>query len=354
MRYRFFLPITILTLLLTSFIAHSSGVAAINSHVQLYRVHHRLFPVTITDDLGTKTTIPREPKRLVSLDPRDTETLFALGLENRIVADGGSLVEGAHCCKTTFQYPQQWPSPWGRDYPSKAKLLPHVEGGYDIAHPFDLEFIIKEKPDLIFTLNSLSQLGIYQKMRRLGLKVIVLDPHNFKGIEHDITLVGRATGAVKQAAVVLKHIKRRFSRVEEHLRTITARPLVYYEIDDSTGTPYTACKGSFIDQLISLAKARNVAHNVQPCPTSNPYPQISTEALIARNPQVILLGDANYGVTPDQVKARPGWNVISAVQNNKIYPIDDDIVSRAGPREIIGLETLAKLLHPEAFTSQPH
>src|ERR1019366_8183242 len=103
-------------------------------------------------------------------------------------------------------------------------------------------------------------------------------------------------------------------------------PRVFYEIDDSSGSPYTACAGSFIDQMLSLAKASNVAHNVEPCPKIDPYPQMSTEAMIKSNPQDILLGDSNYGVTATQVKARNGWNLIDAVKHNRIYAFDDDLV----------------------------
>jgi len=68
-----------------------------------------------------------------------------------------------------------------------------------------------------------------------------------------------------------------------------------------------------------------------------------------QNPQVILLGDAAYGVTIESVKARPGWEALDAVQNNRVYAFNDDLGSRPGPRLVDGLEELAKLLHPELF-----
>ncbi len=308
-----------------------------------------LFPVTIRDDTGYKTTIPRKPKRIISLDPRDTETLFALDLEKRVVADGGKEVEFAACCKKRFRYPAQWPSPWGRNYPMKAPRLPHIEGGYDAAHPFDIELVEKKRPNLVVSLNS-DQQGI-DKMRQVGLKVVVLDPHTFAQIEHDIKLIGRITGNIGEARTVLRNIAGRYHRLLKQLSGIHRRPRVFYEIDDSSGTPYTACAGSFIDQMLTQDKAVNVAHNVTPCPAADPYPQMSTEALVKANPQVILLGDSNYGVTPAQVRARSGWQTISAVRHNRIYRFDDDLVSRAGPREIIGMEKVARLIHPKAFKS---
>ena len=111
--------------------------------------HASSFPVTITDDTGYKTTIPKLPRRIITLDPRDTETMFALNLSKRVVADGGKDVEGAACCTKDFKYPSQWPSPWGADYPVVSKTKTHIEGGYDPSHPFDVELVLKKDPDLV-------------------------------------------------------------------------------------------------------------------------------------------------------------------------------------------------------------
>jgi iron complex transport system substrate-binding protein len=69
-----------------------------------------------------------------------------------------------------------------------------------------------------------------------------------------------------------------------------------------------------------------------------------------RDPQIILLGDAAYGITPDSIQERSGWGNLDAVKNNRIYAFDDNLVSRPGPRLVEGLEQLAQLLHPELFS----
>jgi iron complex transport system substrate-binding protein len=79
------------------------------------------------------------------------------------------------------------------------------------------------------------------------------------------------------------------------------------------------------------------------------YLQMSIEELLLRDPQVILLGDAAYGVTPESLSERTGWSNIAAILDNKIYTFDDNLVSRPGPRLVDGLEELARLLHPELF-----
>jgi iron complex transport system substrate-binding protein len=307
---------------------------------------HKAFPVTIVDDLHNTVRLTQRPNRIVSLDPRDTETLFALNLESRVVGDGGKDVEGAAGISRDFK-PSEWPSSWGRDYPVKAKALPHVEGGFGNT-PFDLEKIESLRPDLIISLNS--DLPSLQKLRSLGFKVIVLDPANIKGILHDITLVGKATGAVKQAAAVTATMKNEEKATLTKVARVSSHPRVYYEIDATNPTePFTAGPGTFIDEAIRLAGSRNVADSVTSCSGTTCYPQFSLESLVKLDPQVIVLGDAAYGTTATSVKARAGWETISAVKSGRIYPFDDELISRAGPRIMIGLRQLARLIEPKAF-----
>jgi iron complex transport system substrate-binding protein len=81
----------------------------------------------------------------------------------------------------------------------------------------------------------------------------------------------------------------------------------------------------------------------------SPWAQISLEQLVVMDPEIILLGDSAYGVTPESVAARAGWESISAVKNEAVYPFNDDLASRPGPRMVDGLEAMARLIHPEVF-----
>jgi iron complex transport system substrate-binding protein len=282
----------------------------------------------------------------VSLDPRDTETLFALGLGKQVVADSSSCAEGAAGIKSDFRYPAQWPSPWGRDYPVRSLQLPHTETCTSTS--YNLELIESLQPDLVLSLNS--DISDIQKLRGLGLTVIVLDPANVAGILHDIAIVGKATGTTKQASVVAANMKKQLRAVRQRLSKVTTRPEVYYEIDATNPTePYTAGPGTFIDEAIKIAGGKNVADGVTTCSGTTCYPQVGLESLVSLNPQIIVLGDAAYGTTVSSVKGRSGWSTISAVQTGKIYPFDDELISRAGPRIVIGIAKLARLLHPEAF-----
>ena len=310
------------------------------------------FPVTLVDDLGNRVHLAHPPGRLLSLDPRDTETLFALGLEERVVGDGTKNFEGwtdlgGKFVDRDFRYPSEWPSPWGRDYPVRARELPHVEGGC-CGTPWNLETIESLHPDLIFSLNS--DLPTIQRMRDLGLTVIVLDPANLRGILHDIQLVGKATGATKQAGVVTRNIRKEVDAVRNAVAHVRSHPRAYYELDATNPTqPYLAGEGTYIDEAIRLAGGTNIARGITApgCPGKDCYPAVSLEALVKLDPQIIILGDAKYGTTVASVKSRGGWSTISAVQSGKIYPFNDDWISRAGPTIGVGIRKLETLIHPE-------
>jgi iron complex transport system substrate-binding protein len=121
--------------------------------------------------------------------------------------------------------------------------------------------------------------------------------------------------------------------------------MVYYEIDATDPTkPYTYGPGSFGDLLLQRAGGANVGSSL-----SGQFAQMSLEQLVVANPAIIILGDSNYGTTADSLKKRPGWEGLDAVKNSQVFPFDDNLVSRPGPRLVDGLEALAKLLHPDLF-----
>jgi iron complex transport system substrate-binding protein len=117
------------------------------------------------------------------------------------------------------------------------------------------------------------------------------------------------------------------------------RPTVYHEVDN---TYYSAGPGSFIDDLYKTLGARNIADS-----TGEAYPQLSAEAIIAANPDVIVLADEGAGESATTVAARPGWSVIKAVQGHHVYAVNADIVSRPGPRIVDALRALEADLYPQ-------
>lgn len=269
--------------------------------------------IVVKDDHGTTITLAAPARRIISLAPNVTEMLFALDLGHDVVAVSSYST-----------------------YPAAAAKLPVVITYTSVK----LEKILSLKPDLLVAASIVPQATI-ARLRGLHLTVLVADPHSLAGILHDIRIIGTAAGVSHTANALDARLQGRINDVEAAVRHATTHPRVFYEIDN---TGYTAGHGSFIDALIGMAGGVNVAGRIM-----NPYPQLSKEKLIALNPQVILLGDANYGVTPASVAARPGWSVISAVKLHHVYSFNDDLVSRPGPRIVDGLEIMARRIHPELF-----
>ena len=265
----------------------------------------------ISDDLGRTVVIDRIPQRIVSLAPASTEILFALGLGDKIVGVTDEC-----------------------DYPEQAKAKSSV-GPYGFVSP---EKIIDLRPDLI--LSDGWPWDVVLQLETLGYPVIVLQPKDIDGIFRNIELIGKVTGAEKQAAELITDMQNRIGAIAAKTAA-ASRPTVYYEMDVGF---WTGGAGSFIDALIILAGGNNIAAGAPA------WAMLSNEVIIDAKPDIIVLGYMIKGTeSVDEVRNRSGWSEIPAVSNNKIYIIDSDLILRPGPRVIQGLEQLAQIIHPELF-----
>lgn len=275
--------------------------------------------LTVTDGLGRNLTLNQNPKRVVSLAPSNTEILFAVGAGDLMVA------------RDDFS-----------NYPEEADALPTIGGNMG---DYNLEQIAALQPDLVLAaeINTPEQV---KALEDLGIQVYYLsNPTDLEGVFGNLAIVGELTGRQAQASALISSLRARVEAVQQALEGVSERPKVFYELDGSEpAKPWTAGKGTFMDLLIQLAGGENVGAAMETA-----WGQMSLEALLVANPEVILLGDAAYGTTPEQVSARTGWEGIAAVQSGQIVPFNDDMASRPGPRLIDGLEILARTLHPENF-----
>src|SRR5687768_3723705 len=271
------------------------------------------FPITVTDDRGTRVTFTQPVRKIVSVSPSSTEIVFALGAGDRVVAvDDFS------------------------DYPAEAKALPKV-GGFRTS----TEKVIQHQPDLVLAITG----TLPAELEAQRLSVIVFDPKDLDGVYRNIDVLGKVLDREAAAADLVRRMRDRIAAVAERAKTASAKPRVLHELDATDPTKiFVAGPGNFVDAMIAAAGGTNVAAGAQ-----SQYPQFSSEEIIRANPEIIVLADANFGATPQAVAARPGWSAIDAVKTGKLYPIDPDIVSRTGPRLADGVEAYAKLLHPELF-----
>ena len=275
-------------------------------------------PITLSDGLGRTVTLNGPAQRIVSLAPSNTEILFAVGAGTQVAGRDES-----------------------SDYPDETLSLPTV-GGWS---GFSTESIVALQPDLVLA-GGINTPELVASLESLGLRVYFLpNPATIEEMYANLETVGLLTGHEAETAALVEALKVRVAAVDEKIAAVTERPSVYYELDATDPTkPYTAGPGSFVDLLIQRAGGANVGAQLQ-----GQWVQISLEELLILDPDMILLGDSLYGETPEKVAARPGWEVLSAVQDGRIYPFDDTLVSRPGPRLVDALEAMARFLHPGLF-----
>jgi len=272
-------------------------------------------PGTYTDDMGRAVAIDQVPQRLVSHVPGITETLFALGLGEKVVGVSD------YC-----------------DYPEAAGLKPSVG---DYFNP-SIENIVALDPDLVLTDGHSENI---KGLESLGITFFVIDPQGIDGILGDIELLGKITGTEKRAEELIKDMQDSISQVIA-LMEDTPKVKVFYIIDATDLTlPWTVGPGSFADALITMAGGENAAK------AQGAWVQFSLEEVISSDPEIIIL-PAKHGTaftSPETLKAHPAWRGITAVRQDRIYTIDGDLVDRPGPRIVQGLKEMAKIIHPELF-----
>jgi len=276
--------------------------------------------ISLTDGLGRTVTLSAPAQGVISLAPSNTEILFALGAAGQTIA------------RDSFS-----------DYPPEAASLTDIGSTWEA---LNLEQLVALQPDLVLAAGIQSPEQV-KAMEEAGLTVfLVPNPTTLEDLYTNLENVGKLVGRETEAQALIAQLKARVAAVDEKIAGVTERPSVFYELDASqdASKPWTAGPGSFHDALIARAGGKNIAAAL-----SSAWAQMSIEEIVQADPDYILLGDAKWGVTPESVGQRPGWEKLSAVKAGRVLPFDDDLISRPGPRLVEGLETLARMLHPELF-----
>lgn len=276
------------------------------------------WPRVATDALGQRLEVPAEPRRIVSLTPGNTEILFALGL-------GGRVVGATSLCT----------------YPEAARGVARV-GGF-AASTMNLEVIVGMRPDLVLAGDE-TQMAVIAALRAAGLRVLAVKVRGFEDLFATVATVGRLIGRDAEATGLTAALRARLEAVASAVAGLPedARPRVYWEVFDAP--LMSAGRRSMVGQLVELAGGRNIFADV-----AEEYPQVSAEAVIARNPEVIVVPDMNAtgARTADDLRRRPGWGAVAAVRSGRVYALPADPTSRPGPRLVDGLELVLAALHPE-------
>lgn len=276
------------------------------------------FPLTVTDDSGRRLTFSAAPSRIVCLSPAHTETLYALGAGPRVVAQD--------------QY---------SDYPREAK----PKATLNCFPRVPLEPLVALKPDLVVLM--VQGPDEIRGMEGAGLRVLRLFPQTFAGAIRGIETLGQVTGSAARARQITMRMLAQKRGVEQKVRG-AARKRVMYELDGATPQrPYVAGNGGFYGELLAMAGGQNIFSDEK-----GPSLQASLEQILARDPEVVLMGDTRSPVQPQSpqlLAARPGWGGLTAVKRRQVFPVNSDRITRPSPRLAEGLEEIARLLHPERF-----
>lgn len=274
------------------------------------------------DAYGTPITFPQTaPQRIVSLTPSISEILGALHLESKVVAVDAFT-----------------------NYPATMAKLPKIS---DANGTYDVEKILLLHPDLVLSSGGITS-KFDDQLKRQGIHVVDLAPVDFDHSIQQIGLVGRLTFTQGTADALVQQLQQQEAQIKSEVAGTTA-PKVLLEVDDSTpGKPYIFGGGSFGDQMLQYASATNIFHSNT---NNSGYPQVTDEAVIAANPQyVILTEDPAYGGNPALVYKRANWGGIDALKNHRVYHLNSDIMQRPGPRLVEGLRCLAQMVHPDKFS----
>lgn len=254
--------------------------------------------------LLTTGLVQAAPQRIVSLTPSVTENLFALGVGDRVVGV------------------TSWCT-----YPLEAQTRTIVGSSSNL----NLEVLLSLEPDLVIGDSGLVAAHL-QTLQELGVPVLIVNPTTLKETKDTLILMGQAVGAEVQGWSLATEMESRLQELVESIER-TEKVRVFVEIWNEP--LMSAGPGSFMDELINLAGGENVAGD-----TDSPWPVISEEIVIDRDPQVVILTSYNL----EEALGRSAWQDITAYKNGDVLEIDPDIYSRTTTRLLDALEEMIGIL----------
>ena len=274
--------------------------------------------ITVTDDAGMTLTLNATPFRIVSLAPSNTEILAALGLLDRVV--GVTDVD---------------------NYPPGVANITRI-GGYS---SISTEKVAAAQPDLVIASDITPQATV-ERLRGLGLTVVVVSPRNIDHMIRDIRIVGIITGTGSRADQLAGNLSDRLAAVLPCAQLV-GRPTVAHVVWDNP--LYISGNDTLQNDVILHAGGVNAFAD------KSGWGTVSLEEFLVKNPEVIIVSggggmdSSTNNAILETFMTNPQYASLSAVKNHRVYAVDADIISRPGPRIVDATEHVARFIHPECF-----
>ncbi len=273
----------------------------------------------VTDDLGRSIRIPSPVKRIVSLAPSLTETLYILGLQDLLVGDTN------YC-----------------DFPPDARNKPKVGGALNPS----LEAIADLHPDLVLVTKSFNRLDTVESLQALGIPSYATDPHTVEDILSSTRRLADILGAPEAGVALANNLQLQLVDVHRRLAALPPRRVLFVVWREPL---ISIGKETFIADALLHAGATSVVDSAQN------WPQVNLEEIVRLQPDYLVFAQDHSEETPSDIAvlaSLPGWRILDAVKNRR-YAVVSDAVNRPSPRIVSAIRDLASQLHPEAFPLTP-
>jgi len=269
----------------------------------------------VTDETGRRVTIPPEVKRVVTLAPNLTETIYALGLEEQLAGDTD------YC-----------------DTPPAAKLKPHVGGAQNPS----LEAIVALHPDLVLASTSINRIETVDGLAKVGIAVYTTDPQTVRGMLESTAHIADVMGAAQQGSRLVAQLQARLDALPARLADVPPVHALFVVWEDPL---ITIGQNTFIADAMRWADAESVILSEQK------WPHISFEEIVRLQPEYIVFASDHAGFGTEELgalRSREGWKQLRAVELGHVAVISEEI-NRPSPGLVDAIEQLARATHPEAF-----
>lgn len=273
----------------------------------------------VVDETGRTVRVPAEVRRIVSLAPSMTETIYALGAEERLVG------------VTTFC-----------DYPPEARAKPKIGGAMNPS----VEQIVVLKPDLVLAAKTANRRETVEALERLGIAVYANNPHSVDDVLESTRRIAELIGAQEQGEALVAGLRARLVTLKQRLAGRTPRAALFVVWHEPL---ITIGRHTFLADALRQAGARLAVELEQD------WPRLSLEEVVRVQPEYLVFASSHseeVAHTVDDLRARPGWRNLTAIRSGHTATISD-AVNRPAPRLIEAIEELARQLHPEAFANRP-